>query len=146
MNHFATEDIVRFVLLAVWIGLIMYLSSGKNSVLRTLPIFAQVARPVISNADPEKLNRYHVIFRKIIHLVGYAILALIASMAFSNSTATFFVAEYWQLCAFAVTLAVASLDETRQYFDPDRVGSVGDVALDCIGGAFAILLFWLASL
>ena len=145
MNQFGIEDIVRYALLTVWIGLIMYLSSGKNSVLRTFPIFVFVVKPLLSDTSSEKISRYHVLFRKTVHLVGYGILALLASAAFSNSTATSFLAEYWHACAFVVTLAVASLDETRQLFDPDRVGSVGDVALDCIGGAVAILLFWAVS-
>jgi VanZ family protein len=57
-----------------------------------------------------------------------------------------FLAKFWYLFAFVIVLVVAALDEARQSFYEDRVGSLSDVALDGVGGLTAILLFWIFSL
>ena len=74
------------------------------------------------------------------HFGGYAILALLASIVFYNSSALS-AAKYWHVCAFATVLIVAAADEIRQYFNSNRTGSHSDVALDCAGGLTMILLF-----
>lgn len=74
------------------------------------------------------------------HFLGYAVLALLASIVFYNSSAIF-PAKFCYVCAFAVVLIVAAADEIRQSFYPNRVGSLADVALDCAGGLTMIVLF-----
>ena len=108
------------------------------------PFSAAVVQPVFSRAGLARLEKYYVVLRKTVHFAGYAILAWLAALAFRNSS-FFLVNDYWHVLAFGVTLVVASADEIRQYFDPDRVGSVSDVALDCLGGVAAIFVFWIFS-
>ena len=144
MNDYSVEGFIPYLPLLAWIGVIMYLSSGKNSVLRTLPFFTSIMEPVLQNTSSSQMAKYYVIVRKVCHFVGYAILALLASVAYSNSS-VLLVAQYWYVCGFATTLVVAAADETRQSFESQRVGSLSDVALDCVGGTVAIFLFWIYS-
>lgn len=122
-----------------WIVGIFYLSAGKGSGPRTARIVLPSLRRFFPNAHPDELSKYHTVLRKACHLAGYAVLALLASMAFYNS-AMDAVAGFWYVFAFGVVLIVAALDELLQSRHPDRIGSIADVALDCVGGLTAILL------
>lgn len=141
MNFLRDENLWLYLPLIVWVGIIVYLSSGVNSISQTATFFVPLLKFLFPRADAGKLKNYHVVVRKIGHLAGYAILALLASAAFYNSSAMW-AASFWHVCAFAVVLLVAAADEAKQYFDPRRDGSLRDVALDCIGGLAAIFLFW----
>lgn len=144
MDYLGGENPIFYVLMFLWIGVIICLSSGKNSVSSTLPFFIRVVESLLPGASSTKIGRYFVIIRKISHFAGYAILAFLASLAFSNSS---FVsaAHYWHVIAFTVTFVVAAADETRQHFDSERVGSISDVVLDCVGGTAGIFLFWVLA-
>lgn len=50
--------------------------------------------------------------------------------------------RHWQLLAPAVFLPVAVIDECIQIFTPDRGPGVLDVAIDFMGGAVGVLVFW----
>lgn len=141
MTFFSDENFWLYVPLIFWIGGIFYLSSSKGSFSQTLPYFVPLLNFLFPRTDAETLGNYYVIGRKICHLIGYAVLALLASVVFYNSS-LFSPAKYWYIYAFVTVLVVASADETRQCFYPDRVGSLFDVALDCVGGLTMILLFW----
>lgn len=78
------------------------------------------------------------------HFFGYAILALLASIVFYNSSLPA-AEKFWYAYAFIIVLVVASMDEIRQSFYPERDGSLSDVALDCLGGLTMIFLFWIFS-
>lgn len=143
VNFFGDENFWLYVPLLAWVGVIVYLSSGKNSISQTAPFFVPLLKSLFPGAGAERLRKHHVVVRKIGHLVGYAILALLASAAFYNSSALIWAVQNWHVCAFAVVFVVAAADEIRQHFDPTRDGSPRDVALDCVGGLTAILLFWI---
>lgn len=89
-----------------------------------------------------EFEKHHFVVRKLCHFAGYAVLALLASVVFYNSS-LLAAAKFWYACAFAVVLIVASTDEIRQSFYPERVGSLADVVLDCAGGLTMIFLFWI---
>lgn len=144
MNFFgADENLWLYAPLVAWVGVLVYLSSGVNSISRTARVFVPLLERLFPRAGAGRLQEYHVVVRKIGHVAGYAILALLASVAFYHSSAVIWLAKYWHVGAFAVVLTVASADEIRQSFDPARRGSVRDVALDCIGGLAAIFVFWI---
>lgn len=143
MNFFAEENFWLYAPLLVWLGGIFYFSSNKGSIARTAPYFAPLLRFLSArSANGERLRTYHGVARKLCHFLGYAVLALLAAVVFYNSS-LYSAARLWHVCAFALVLAVASLDEFRQSFSSERVGSLSDVALDCAGGLTAIFLFWL---
>ena len=141
MTFFRNENFWLYLPLIVWIGGIFYLSSNKGSVLRTAVYFAPLLNFLFPRDDAQTFKKHHLVVRKLCHFSGYAVLALLASIVFYNSS-LLHPARFWYVCAFAVVLMVASTDEIRQSFYPERVGSLSDVALDCIGGLTMILLFW----
>jgi len=136
------ENFWLYVPLILWISGIFYLSSNKGSMSNTLPYFLTLNRFLFSRSDAATPRKYHLIIRKTGHFFGYAVLALLASIVFYNSSLPS-AAKFWHVCAFAAVLTVASADEFRQSFYPERDGSLSDVALDCLGGLTMILLFWM---
>jgi VanZ family protein len=140
MAFFGSENFWLYLPLIVWIGGIFYLSSSKGSISNTSIYFVPVLHFLFPQASGQTLKNYHRVIRKIGHFLGYAILALLASIVFYNSSAIF-PAKFWYVCAFVVVLIVAAADEMRQSLHPSRTGSLADVALDCAGGLTMIFLF-----
>lgn len=138
------EDLWLYVPLILWISGTLYLSSNKGSDSRTLTYFSPLFDLLFPNDDGLAVKRRHFYIRKLCHFVGYAILALLASIAFFNTSMPM-LAKRWYAGAFVVVLVVASMDELRQSFYPERNASIADVALDCFGGITMILLFWLLA-
>jgi VanZ family protein len=142
MAFFREENLWLYLPLIAWIGGIFYLSSNKGSMSRTAIYFAPLLDFLFPRDDARAFKKHHFVVRKMCHFVGYAVLALLASLVFYNSS-LLATAKFWYAGAFAVVLVVASIDEIRQSFYPERVGSLSDVALDCAGGLTMILLFWI---
>lgn len=142
MAFFRYENFLLYIPLIAWIGGIFYLSTGRGSVSQTAPYFVPVLNFLFPGASAQILKNYYFVVRKLCHFFGYAILALLASIVFYNSSALS-AAKFWYICAFALVLTVAATDEIRQSFYPNRVGSVSDVALDCAGGLTMIFSFWI---
>lgn len=141
MDFFRNENFWLYLPLILWISGIFYLSSNKGSISNTSRFLSPVFAHLFPEKDSDTLRIYHLIFRKLCHFTGYAVLALFAILAYYNST-TIYLANYWHLSAFATVVFIASADEIKQSFYANRVGSVSDVVLDSIGGLTAILLFW----
>lgn len=98
--------------------------------------------------DPLHFEVWHFYIRKGGHVVGYAILSLLAFRAWRET----FPAQgnplwsmRWASIAVLMTTFVASLDEWHQSFIPSRTGTPRDVVLDtCAGIAMqGILFLWL---
>ncbi len=142
MAFLRDETFWLYLPLVAWIAGIFYLSSNKGSLSNTLPYFITLNRFLFSRSDAATLRQYHFIIRKLGHFLGYGILAVLAAVVFYNSSLPS-AARFWHFCSFAIVLIVASADEFRQSFYPEREGSLSDVALDCLGGLTMILLFWL---
>lgn len=135
MAFWEDENFWLYVPLILWIGGIFYLSSNKGSMSNTSRLLSPVFNFLFPEKEAETLRIYHLIFRKLGHFFGYAILAVWAILAFNSS-------DYWHVFAFLTVLIVASADEIKQSFYANRIGSVSDVVLDCIGGLTAITLFF----
>ena len=144
MDYLFFENFWLYLLFVIWIGGIFYLSSSKGSVSRTFPYFAPVLRFLLPGSDEVTMRKDYLVVRKLGHFFGYGILALLASGIFYNSSLPS-LANFWYRYSFAIVIVVASLDEARQCFYEDRVGSLSDVALDCLGGLTMIFLFWICT-
>ncbi len=143
MAFFREENFWLYVPLILWLSGIFYLSSNKGSVSRTTVYFVPLLNFLFPRCgDAQAFKKHHLVIRKLCHFAGYAVLALLASIVFYNSS-LLAAAKFWYACAFAVVLIVASMDEIRQSFYPERNGSLSDVALDCFGGLTMIVLFWI---
>lgn len=142
MAFFKDENFWLYLPLAAWLSVIFYFSSSRGSIPNASVYYVPVLNFLFPRDDRQAFKKHHVIVRKLTHFAGYAILALLASVVFYNSS-LFLPAKFWYICAFAVVLVTASTDEIRQSFYPERVGSLADVILDCAGGLTMIFLFWI---
>ena len=145
MTFFGGENFWLYLPLIAWIGGIFYLSSSKGSISNTSIYFVPFLHFLFPQAGAQTVKNYHRVIRKMGHFLGYAVLALLASIVFYNSSAIF-PAKFWYVYAFAVVLIVAAADEIRQSFYPNRIGSLADVALDCAGGLTMIFLCWMFTM
>lgn len=141
-GFFGEENFWLYAPLILWISGIFYLSSSRGSVSNVSIYYVPALKYLFPGDDAQAFKKHHFVIRKLCHFVGYAILALLASIAFYNSS-LLAAAKFWYVGAFAIVLVVASMDEIRQSFYPERTGSLSDVALDCAGGLTMILLFWI---
>ena len=130
--------IIRYALLILWIGVIMFLSSGQGSMSNTSRFVRPLLEFLFPGAAEETLIIYHGYIRKLAHLTEYAILAFWAFWAFSNSNLKN-LRRFWFVFAFLLVLLIASIDETNQSRLTSRTGSIYDVLLDASGGLIMLI-------
>jgi VanZ family protein len=135
--------IIRYAPLILWIGLIMFLSSGQASMSNTSRFIRPFLEFLFPEAPEEILIAYQGYIRKLAHVIVYSILAFWAFRAFSNSSVKF-LRRFWYVCAALLVLLVGSIDETNQSYLVSRTGSVYDVLLDTAGGVsmIALIIFY----
>lgn len=133
--------IIRYAPLILWIGVIMFLSSGQASMSNTSRFVRPLLEFLFPAAPEEVLILYHGYIRKLAHVTEYAILAFWAARAFVSSNQKF-LHRFWFVFAFVLIFAVASIDETNQSFINSRTGSIYDVLIDVSGGTWMILIFY----
>ena len=112
---------MRWVAVAVWMGVIFFLSSqtgGESAGLSARIV--EGLNEVLPGADVDALG---VIVRKGAHVTEYAILGALLAWAFRGRSG-------W---AIPVGVAYAVTDEVHQLFVPGRAGQAGDVLIDSIG-------------
>ena len=121
-----------------WIALVQIFAGEAFSASQTSRFIGPLLRWLLPGADAELIATAHFAIRKAAHFIGYAILALLALRAFRLS---FDRPLAWLAAAsFALALAVAAVDESRQAASADRTGALSDVALDLTGAASALAL------
>lgn len=141
-NNQRREQIFRYAPLFLWIGIVLFASTGSASMSQTSRFVRPLLEFLFPQTPEEILIVYHGYIRKSAHFIEYAILAFWASRAFVGSR-KLFLQKYWFIFSFLLVLLVASIDETNQSFNQARTGSIWDVMLDCAGGATMILFFYL---
>jgi VanZ family protein len=82
----------------------------------------------------------HALVRKTAHLVGYAVLAVLAARAFYTSSLQWLQGR-WFVSAAILLVAYAMIDEYHQSLVPTRTGTVVDVLIYIFGGLVALVLF-----
>jgi len=102
--------IIKFVPAIIWMGVIFYLSSRSTVGIGT-----------------NQMNR--VLILKSFHLIEYAILAILLSIAISNNKLIIFIAYLYAIS-----------DELHQYFVPGRSGLFRDTLIDLIGILIGIFI------
>lgn len=136
------ERFTRYVPLFVWIGVIFFLSSGQASMSETSRFLRPLLEFFFPSATPETLTVFHGYIRKFAHLAEYAVLGFFAARAFSTSSIEL-LRKHWLVLSLVLVFLIAGLDEFNQSLDSSRTGSIWDVLLDFVGGAFAISLYYL---
>jgi VanZ family protein len=140
----------RHNLLKAWIAAILWLVviAIESTALLSSTNTSRILYPLLHflfGMDSEHFHQWHFYIRKGGHVVGYAILSILAFRAWRET----FPARgnplwsiRWASAALLMTAFVASLDEWHQSFIPSRTGRWQDVVLDtCAGLAAQILLF-----
>ncbi|HEY0078209.1 MAG TPA: VanZ family protein [Pyrinomonadaceae bacterium] len=129
----------RYLPLLLWIGFILFASTGSLSATNT----SRIVRPLLLWLNPditeESLLYAHLVVRKTAHLFEYAVLAVLAARAFLTSTRAV-LRRHWYAVAFALVALVAVLDEYHQSFVETRTGTPYDSLIDVTGGALGLAL------
>jgi VanZ family protein len=134
--------------LLVWMGLIFHFSSSAGSTGHSEPLVKRVLHWIspgfAATLSPEQLDRLDFGVRKTLHVSEYLVLTLLAFRAFrfGRKEKPFRHA----VLAGAASVLYAAGDELHQAFVPGRSASVGDVGIDSIGVAAAVLLIVLHTL
>ena len=125
--------------LFIWIVVILGLGSGIGASSETSRFIRPLLEFLFPDALPQTLSVYHGYIRKFAHFAEYAILGWLACRAFVPRESGF--EKRTVLWAAMLVVIVAVIDETTQSFNPNRTGSIYDVAIDLAGGFCAIALF-----
>jgi VanZ family protein len=144
---------IRRELLKAWIAAILWLIviAIESTALLSAGNTSRILYPMLHflfGLDWVRFEVWHFYIRKGGHVVGYAILSILAFRAWRET----FPARgnplwtmRWASIAVLMTAFVASLDEWHQSFIPSRTGRWQDVVLDTCAGIAAqgILFVWL---
>ena len=143
----------RHKLLKAWIAAILWLIviAIESSALLSSHNTSRILYPVLHflfGLDWERFEIWHFYIRKGGHVVGYAILSILAFRAWRETFPPIgnrLWSMRWASIAVLMTAFVASLDEWHQSFIPSRTGRWQDVVLDTCAGLAAqgILFVWL---
>jgi len=133
---------MRYAPLLIWAGVIFYLSGSGGSSLETSRFIRPLLEFLFPSATPETLQSIHFAIRKFAHFAVYFVLGVAASRAFAGGEKF---RRYWPLYSLAVVIAIASLDEFHQSFEPERTSAVADVLIDLFGGATAVGVYAVAA-
>jgi len=123
---------------ALWMAVIMVLSSDVGSAEHTGRWLVPLLRLLAPSATPTQLDALHGLVRKAGHLTEYAMLAALWYRAFARGR--HLTPRAAATIAFAICLVWAILDEARQSLEPSRTASIKDVAIDAIGALLAMLV------
>jgi VanZ family protein len=142
-------------LLKAWIAAILWLIiiAIESTNLASSANTSRILYPLLHylfGLDLPRFEYWHFFIRKGGHVVGYAILSILAFRAWRET----FPARgnplwtvRWSAIAILMTAFVASLDEWHQSFIPSRTGRWQDVVLDTCAGIAAqvLILLWLKN-
>jgi VanZ family protein len=127
----------RYAPLIVWMGLVLFASTGTMSASNTSRIIEPLVRWLFPRISEARVETIHFVIRKCAHFTEYAILALLAARAFLPSSKEF-LRRHWLISSLALVVCVSLVDEFNQSFNPARTGTIKDSALDTIGGLTAL--------
>ncbi len=133
---------VRYAPLILWIGVIFFLSSPQASMARTSGFVGPILRYLWPSVSDDTLYFVNFSIRKIAHFTEYSILVILAIRALSRSrTASLY--KYRYIIPLVLALAIASVDELNQSFEPSRTGLASDVVLDFASACIMAAILWL---
>jgi VanZ family protein len=128
----------------LWMCVIFSASGDPASLERSSRIIGPVVRWLFPHLSDNAVHAIVFIIRKCAHVTEYAVLALLLWHALPKPDAS-----PWSWPKARLTLALVALyaagDELHQAIVPSRQAAVGDVLLDTLGAALALLLLWALS-
>ena len=121
-----------------WMALILWLGSDSGSAERTGRFLMPALRFLVPSASPLQLDALHTLIRKLGHVTEYAVLAALWLRALAGVPRL--VRSRVALCAWAIAVAWAVLDESLQSMVASRTGSLYDVMIDALGALVPAML------
>jgi VanZ family protein len=129
----------------VLMGVIFYMGTDVAAADRTHSLLETLLRrcwpALLAHLTAGALGELNGAFRKTGHFLGYALLGLLDARALRGLREGLTPRDGALACAAATLWA--AVDEFHQLFSPKRTSSVWDVALDALGAATGIFLYWL---
>jgi VanZ family protein len=108
------------------------------TVSSTSQIIVPLLRWLFPNADPVTIDSLHILVRKSVHFLEYALLAFLLFRAFRGKDKGWHMK--WILYAGIITIGYSSLDEFFQTLIPSRTGELSDWIIDVAGAVFALCI------
>jgi VanZ family protein len=108
------------------------------TVSSTSHIIVPLLKWLFPNADPVTIDSFHILVRKSIHFLEYALLAFLLFRAFRGKNKDW--QMRWILYAGIITIGYSSLDEFFQTLIPSRTGELSDWMIDVAGAVFALCI------
>jgi uncharacterized protein (TIGR03382 family) len=127
---------VRWLLVALWMGLIYYMSSRQDSGDQSGALIRMIFDALGQHPAPDRLEFWHHYLRKAAHFTEYAILGLLIGFARGKAAARALAGAWLAATLYACT------DEFHQVYVPHRGPSPWDVGIDSSGAATALVLAW----
>ncbi len=128
-----------------WMSVIFFFSTDFFSGSQTSRIIGPFLKWLAPDISAESIATVQLAFRKIAHLVEYAILSILSCRALAKQDKL----RVLQLAALGqavlIAVAYAAFDEWHQSWTDERFGSPLDVAIDSVGAIVGAVLFsWLS--
>ena len=122
----------------IWLAVIFVGSTDLMSAEHTSRFIGPFLRWFVPHIPDATVASVQLFVRKCAHLTEYAVLAALLWRAFRQS-----INRPWRAAflAFFIAAACASLDEIHQSFIASRTGTPVDVAIDCCGAIFGLLVY-----
>ena len=137
--------VIYWLPVLIWMAVIFCASSDRMSFSHSSRIIAPIIHWLFPHLSDQSIHTVVFAVRKAAHVTEYAILALLAWRALRKSSAANPRPWIWSDARSALIFVTlyATTDEIHQAFVPTRQGSVWDVLLDTLGGAFGLLFLWI---
>ena len=116
---------------------IFWVSTDRFSGSNTGSVLEAILQGLGLSLSHDSLEPIHFAIRKLAHLGGYAVLALLLYRAFRGGAKTAWMSR-WAVSAFAVAAAYALFDEYHQSWTAQRTASIWDSLIDMAGSLIAL--------
>jgi VanZ family protein len=130
----------------VWMAVIFTASADSKSFEHSSRLLAPLLQWLFPQMSQDTVHLIVFLARKCAHLAEYAVFALLVWRALNRSKNNL---TPWSWPKVSGTLLIvflyAASDEFHQIFVPTRTPAIHDVVIDTIGGAAALLAFWLVG-
>lgn len=133
--------LLRYGPMVVW-AVLIFVGSGDVLSGSHTSFLLRPLRWLFPGVSLETLVFVHLLIRKAGHLTEYAILAILAALAFTTSSRAF-LRTRWFWLSLIVVIAYSLSDEFHQLFVPTRGASIHDSMIDTAGGFIGLVLVWL---
>jgi VanZ family protein len=128
---------VRWVVVALWMAFIFYMSAQANSGDQSHALARAVLEKLRLHPTPTQAEEFHHLLRKTAHFTEYGVLAALMAWAQPGLTRGRAALTWLGAALYACT------DEFHQSFVPTRGPAIADVLIDSSGALVALLLWML---